>query len=244
MNKSPQGTYELVNSVIPIRDANRSLTTPHLTRVFLIINVTVFLVSWLSDPLGLYGSYSLRRVIENFGMVPYELLRGQRLYTLFTSMFIHGGPVHLIGNMLYLHIFGDNVEDAFGHTRYFFFYLISGVVASLAHVITLLTSADLSSLMVPTIGASGAIFGVLGAYLVLYPRARILTLVLFGWIYIVPIPAVLLIGFWFIFQLLYGMLELEIGIASGIAYWAHIGGFMAGLLFGLAWRSRRSRNEF
>ncbi|MFQ6074489.1 MAG: rhomboid family intramembrane serine protease [Candidatus Bathyarchaeia archaeon] len=229
--------------MIPIRDANRSLTTPHLTRIFLIINVTVFLVSWLSEPLGLYDSSPFESTIWRFGMIPSDLINGhpRALYTLFTSMFLHGGPVHLIGNMLYLYIFGDNVEDAFGHKRYFLFYLISGIVASLAHVGTLLTSA--ASLDVPTIGASGAISGVLGAYLVLYPRARVLTLLLLGWIYIVPIPAVLLLGFWFIFQLLYGMLELEIGVASGIAYWAHIGGFMAGLLFGLAWRSRRSKRE-
>ncbi len=177
-------------------------------------------------------------------MIPSELIKGQRLHTLFTSMFIHGGPVHLIGNMLYLYIFGDNVEDAFGHKRYFLFYLVSGIVASLAHVVSLLTSADISSLGVPTIGASGAISGVLGAYLVLYPRARVLTLLWLGWIYIVPIPAVLLLGFWFIFQLLYGVLELEIGVASGIAYWAHIGGFIAGILFALAWRRRRSKRDF
>ncbi len=230
--------------MIPIRDATRSLTTPHLTRIFLIINITVFLVSWLSEPLGLDGSSSFERTIWNFGLIPSELIKGQRLHTLFTSMFIHGGPVHLIGNMLYLYIFGDNVEDAFGHKRYFLFYIVSGIIASLAHVVSLLTSADISSLGVPTIGASGAISGVLGAYLVLYPRARVLALLLLGWIYIVPIPAVLLLGFWFIFQLLYGVLELEIGVASGIAYWAHIGGFIAGILFALAWRRRRSKRDF
>lgn len=212
--------------------------------MFLIINVTVFLVSWLSEPAGLYSSSSLKRTIWNLGMIPSELIKGQRLYTLFTSMFIHGGPVHLSGNMLYLYIFGDNVEDAFGHKRYFLFYFVSGIVASLTHVLSLLTSADVFSLGVPTIGASGAISGVLGAYLVLYPRARVLTLILLGWISIVPIPAVLLLGFWFIFQLLYGMLELEIGVQSGIAYWAHIGGFIAGVVFGLAWRSRRLRRDF
>ncbi|MFQ6074129.1 MAG: rhomboid family intramembrane serine protease, partial [Candidatus Bathyarchaeia archaeon] len=156
---------------------------------------------------------------------------------------LHGGPVHLIGNMLYLYIFGDNVEDAFGHKRYFLFYLVSGIVASLVHVVTLLTSTDPSSMNVPTIGASGAISGVLGAYLVLYPRARVLTLLLLGWIYIVAVPAVLLLGFWFIFQLLYYTLQLEIGVMGGVAYGAHIGGFIAGLFFGLAWRSRRSKRE-
>jgi len=230
--------------VIPIRDSNRSLTIPHVTRIFLIINVTVFLVSWLSDLLGLYGSFSLENTIWNFGMIPSELINGQKLYTVFTSMFIHGGPVHLIGNMLYLYIFGDNVEDAFGHKRYFLFYLVSGIIATLIHVGASLISNDLSSLNIPTVGASGAISAVLGAYLVLYPKARVLTLILVGWIFMVPIPAVLLLGFWFIFQLLYGLLELEIGGVTGVAYWAHIGGFIAGLVFGLAWRSRRSKRGF
>lgn len=230
--------------MIPIRDSNRSLTIPHVTRIFLIINVTVFLVSWLSDLLGLYGSFSLENTIWNFGMIPSELINGQKLYTVFTSTFIHGGPVHLIGNMLYLYIFGDNVEDAFGHKRYFLFYLVSGIIATLIHVGASLISADLSSLNVPTVGASGAISGVLGAYLVLYPKARVLTLILVGWIFIVPIPAVLLLGFWFIFQLLYGLLELEIGGVTGVAYWAHIGGFIAGLVFGLVWRGRRSKRGF
>ena len=230
--------------MIPIRDSNRSLTIPHVTRIFLIINVTVFLVSWLSDLLGLYGSFSLENTIWNFGMIPSELINGQKLYTVFTSMFIHGGPVHLIGNMLYLYIFGDNVEDAFGHKRYFLFYLVSGIIATLIDVGASLISNDLSSLNIPTVGASGAISAVLGAYLVLYPKARVLTLILVGWIFMVPIPAVLLLGFWFIFQLLYGLLELEIGGVTGVAYWAHIGGFIAGLVFGLAWRSRRSKRGF
>ena len=233
-----------MNNVIPIRDSNRSLTIPHVTRIFLIINVTVFLVSWLSELLGLYGSFSLENAIWNFGMIPSELIMGEKVYTVFTSMFIHGGPVHLIGNMLYLYIFGDNVEDVFGHKRYFLFYLFSGIVASLIHVGASLISADLSSLNLPTVGASGAISGVLGAYLVLYPKARVLTLILVGWIFMVPIPAVLLLGFWFIFQLLYGLLELEIGGVTGVAYWAHIGGFIAGLVFGLVWRSRRSKRGF
>jgi membrane associated rhomboid family serine protease len=210
----------------------------------LIINLTVFLAVWLLELLGFSGPSPLERFIDNFGLIPSEIIRGQRLHTLFTSMFIHGGPVHLIGNLLYLHIFGDNVEDAFGHKRYFFFFLASGVIASLVHVATLLITFDISSLNIPTIGASGAISGILGAYIVLYPRAQILTLLLFGWIYIVPIPAVFLLSFWFIFQLLYGLFDLEIGVPSGIAYWAHIGGFLAGLIFGLAWKKRRPKYDF
>jgi hypothetical protein len=207
----------------------------------LIINLTVFLAAWLFELLSFSDSSPLESFIDNFGLIPSQLIRGQRLHTLFTSMFIHGGPVHLIGNLLYLHIFGDNVEDAFGHKRYFFFFMVSGIIASLVHVASLLITVDLSMLNIPTIGASGAISGILGAYIVLYPRAQILTLLLFGWIYVVPIPAVFLLGFWFTFQLFYGMFNLEIGVPSGIAYWAHIGGFLAGLVFGLAWRNRRPK---
>ncbi len=117
------------------------------------------------------------------------------------------------------------------------FYFLSGFAASMFFILTNINSS------IPAIGASGAISGVLGAYLVLYPKARVLTLVLVGWIYIVPIPAIFLLGFWFIFQLLYGVLTLG-GAVTSIAYWAHIGGFIAGLLFGLAWRGGRSEREF
>jgi len=172
-------------------------------------------------------------------MIPYYILRGERLHTVFTSMFLHADILHLGGNMLFLYIFGDNVEDAFGHGRYLVFYFISGIAASAAFIWTQWYSGDVGALLIPTIGASGAIAGVLGAYLVLYPRARILTLVLIGWIYIVPVPAVFFLGFWFVYQMLYGMLTLGVEVVTGIAYWAHIGGFIAGIFFGLVWRGRR-----
>ena len=140
--------------------------------------------------------------------------------------------------MLYLYVFGDNIEDRFGHWRYFLFYFLSGFAASMFFILTDMESS------IPAIGASGAISGVLGAYLVLYPKARVLTLVILGWITIVPIPAILLLGFWFIFQLFYGMLAFGSQAVTSIAYWSHIGGFIAGLLFGLAWRSRRSKRDF
>jgi len=241
-----------VKLLIPLRDENRSQTEPHITRILLIVNVVVFFVAILPDFLSvnwfyaLFGySSSLDTAISTYGMVPYSVLRGQRLYTLFTSMFLHADLLHLGGNMLFLYIFGDNVEDAFGHGRYVLLYLLAGIVASIMHItavlysVEVLHSAAFQALRVPAIGASGAIAGVLGAYFILYPRARILTLVLIGWIYIVPIPALFFLGFWFVFQLLYGMLTLGIEAVTGIAYWAHIGGFVAGIFFGLVWRGRR-----
>lgn len=232
--------------MIPLRDENRSQTEPHVTRILLMVNVIVFFVVLLPDFLSvnwldaLFGySSSLDRAILTYGLVPYSVLRGQRLYTLFTSMFLHADLLHLGGNMLFLYVFGDNVEDAFGHGRYLVFYLLSGIAADMVFIWTQLFSGDARALLIPSIGASGAIAGVLGAYLILYPRARVLTLVLTWWIYIVPIPAVFFLGFWFVYQLLYGMLTLGVEAVTGIAYWAHIGGFVTGILFGWVWRGRR-----
>jgi len=142
---------------------------------------------------------------------------------------------------LFLYVFGDNVEDTLGHLGYLVFYLASGLVASATFIWAQLLVGDL---MTAAIGASGAIAGVLGAYMVLYPRARILTLVFIGWVFIVPIPAVLFLGFWFLYQLLYGMLTLGVEAVTGIAYWAHIGGFVAGLFFGALGRGRRRKRDF
>ncbi len=139
--------------------------------------------------------------------------------------------------MLFLYIFGDNVEDAFGHVRYLAFYFLAGIVASVAHILFVWNSAGGS---IPTIGASGAISGVMGAYFVLYPRSKVLTLLLFYWVSIVAIPAVIFLGLWFVFQFLYG----AVAVGGGVAYWAHIGGFVAGLLFGGAWRGRRRKRDY
>jgi len=219
------------------------LTEPHVTRILLIVNVVVFFVTILPDLTSnnwfyaLFGtSSSLDRVVLSYGMVPALVLQRERLYTLFTSMFLHADILHLGGNMLFLYIFGDNVEDAFGHGRYLAFYFLSGLAASAAFIWTQLFWGDVYTI---AIGASGAIAGVLGAYIILYPSARILTLVMIGWIYIMPVPALLFLGFWFVYQLLYGMLTLGIEAVAGIAYWAHIGGFVAGIFFGLVWRGRR-----
>ena len=172
---------------------------------------------------------------SNFTMVPADIFQGKNLYTLFTSMFLHADIFHIGGNMLFFYIFGDNVEDAFGHFRYLLFYFICGIVADFAHILSLTTSADL---LIPTLGASGAISGVLGAYVVMYPKAKILTLLLIRLIWIVPIPAVVFLGFWFLLQLLYTSL----GVGGGVAYWAHIGGFVAGMMLVFVFRKKTRRD--
>ncbi len=212
--------------MIPLRDENRSLSTPHVTRVFIIINLVVFFFFWF------LGNSSFEDAIFNFGIIPADVVAGERLYTLFTSMFMHGGILHLAGNMLYLYIFGDNIEDAFGHGRYFAFYFICGIAASLMHIVSITIAEEMR---IPAVGASGAISGVLGAYLLLYPRARVLTLVLYGWAFVARIPSIFFIGFWFVYQLLLGFLPQS----GGVAYWAHIGGFIAGMALALILRRRR-----
>lgn len=227
--------------MIPIRDENKSLTSPHVTRILIILNVVVFFAYWLPDVLG-YSFGNLASAIDHYGLVPNAVLHPRNfssISTFFTSMFLHADLLHLGGNMLFLYIFGDNIEDAFGHTRFLIFYIVAGLIASLAHIGSLLYFMDWQGLQIVTIGASGAISGVLGAYLILYPRARILTLVFLGWVWIVPIPAVVFLGVWFAFQFLYGTL---VPLLGGVAYWAHIGGFVVGVLFGgigRGWRRTR-----
>lgn len=169
---------------------------------------------------------------NNFTMVPAEIVRGENLHTLFTSMFLHADIFHIGGNMLFLYIFGDNVEDAFGHLPYLLFYFVCGLVADFTHILSTATTADF---LIPTLGASGAISGVMGAYILLYPRARIETLILAFFIAVVSIPAVFFIGFWFLLQLLYTWL----GMSGNVAYWAHIGGFVAGMILSLVARRKR-----
>ncbi len=214
-------------ALIPVRDENRSLTRPHVTWIIIIINIAAFFATWFP------GYTSLLEAVYNLGMIPANIIQGRDLHTLVTSMFLHGGLIHLAGNMLYLYIFGDNIEDAFGHLRYLGLYILFGLAASLAH---LLTTSDLS---VPTIGASGAISGILGAYLILYPRARIVTLIFYFLITFVRVPAVFFLGFWFILQLFSGTVTLAYGVSSGVAYWAHIGGFVAGIAIALLLRTVR-----
>ncbi len=156
-------------------------------------------------------------------MLPSEIVQQQRLYTLVTSMFMHANWLHLFGNMLFLYVFGDNVEDAFGHVGYLVFYFACGLAAASAHILSVWGTAEMSS---GVIGASGAISGVLGAYAVLYPKARVLTAITY---IIVPLPAILFLSFWFVMQ----WLSVYFDLSGGVAYWAHIGGFIAGAFLGL-----------
>lgn len=193
------------------------------------INVAAFFATWLP------GYSFLSDTVREFGMTPKNIIQGQNLFTLFTSMFLHGDPIHLISNMLYLYIFGDNIEDAFGHLRYIGLYILFGLAASLMHILTMTDS------IVPAIGASGAISGVLGAYFILYPKARIVTLVFYFFITFARVPAVFFLGFWFILQLFSGTVMLTYGVQSGVAYWAHIGGFVAGIAVALLFRAVRKQ---
>jgi membrane associated rhomboid family serine protease len=149
---------------------------------------------------------------------------------LFTSMFLHGGLMHLLGNMLFLYVFGDNVEDTFGHIPYLLFYVFCGLGSGLVHVIFNLHSS------LPAIGASGAISGVMGAYAVLFPRAKVLMLF---FIILIPIPAVFVLGYWFVLQFLSGIGELGAAETGGVAFWAHIGGFLTGVVVALMVKGER-----
>ena len=171
--------------------------------------------------------------LVKWGTIPFEVIHGQELtpelsfsipLSLFSSMFLHGGFFHLAGNMLYLWIFGDNVEDQLGHVKFFVFYVLCGLAASLLHILSAPNS------QVPMVGASGAIAGVLGAYMIRFPKARILTLIFFGFfIRVVRIPALFVLGFWFILQLFYALPSIG-STSGGVAWFAHIGGFLAGIV--------------
>lgn len=181
---------------------------------------------------------ALRELLYEYGARPGEIIQLNSLHTLFTSMFLHGGWVHLISNMLYLWIFGDNVESLLGHGRFLGFYLTSGVIAALTHV-AVSVSFSPASLDVPMIGASGAISGVLGAYVVKYPRARVLVLIpIFYFITFREIPALFVLGLWFVLQLFYGLGSLAAPGGTGVAFWAHIGGFVAGIVLVNVFRRR------
>jgi hypothetical protein len=225
--------------VIPLRDDNPSATVPVVMRILIALNVAVFLYEVLLGP-------NLRPFIFEWGFVPVKLTLAVKYGDLpllpaalpvLTSMFLHGGWPHLIGNMWYLWIFGDNVEDVLGHARFLFFYLACGVVATLIQYLT----GPMTE--VPTVGASGAIAAVLGAYIGAFPRARVFTLLpLFPFIQVVPLPAFFVLGLWFLFQFVLGLGALGATGSGGIAFWAHIGGFVAGLaVMRIFLRTRHSR---
>jgi membrane associated rhomboid family serine protease len=199
---------------------------PFITAALVVINIAVFVYQVMIQ-LTL-GDAGLSAFMADFGVVPARLTGGALLEPgLVTSMFLHGGLLHIVSNMLYLLPFGDNVEDRLGHTRYLVFYLLCGIAASLVHV------GFNPGSVVPVIGASGAIAGVLGAYLMLVPGGRVRGL-LFLWVIVdtVELPAIVFIGFWFVLQLFNGLASLGVTTneSGGVAFWAHIGGFLAGLL--------------
>ncbi len=209
--------------MLPLADEDSGRKfTPWVTIVVIIINVVVFLFE-LSQG---------QAFIEQWAFVPARFLEDPagNLITLFTSMFMHGGWMHLIGNMLYLWIFGDNIESHFGHVWFVGFYVLSGLVATFSQLMISTGSS------VPLLGASGAIAGVLGAYLLLFPKRKVR--VLLGR-RVIPMPALIVIGFWFLLQVLQSFLSFsEVAGGGGVAYLAHVGGFIAGLLLALIFRNK------
>lgn len=217
--------------MFPLKDENPTRRRPILTYALIVSNTAIFIGSLL---LGAFD-----QSIETYGMRPAEVLAGRQLHTLFTSMFLHGGVLHILFNMWYLWIFADNIEDVLGRGKFLLFYFGTGLVASFAHALTNPGSN------IPTIGASGAISGVLAAYMMLYPWAKVHTaVILFFFVHLITIPAVALIGFWFVLQLVSASVTWLAGTTTGVAYMAHIGGFLAGLLFILPlWLKLRKKRK-
>src|SRR5438270_10353344 len=218
--------------MLPLRDDQPRFSTPYVTYFLIGLNLVIFFFEWT---LEVSNPDALKAVIFQFGVVPAHLsafLSGSPRYPLpavalpfFTAMFLHGSWMHVIGNMWFLHIFGDNIEDYLGHFKYLVFYLVAGILAMAAQV-----AIDPVS-RVPTLGASGAIAGVLGAYFILYPRARVLT---WFFVFVFYLPAWVMLGYWFVFQFFAGAASLSMvrpgHDVGGVAVWAHVGGFVAGMV--------------
>lgn len=223
--------------MIPIRDDNPTRSVPWVTLALIAANIAVFVYEYT------LGTPELEMLWTLWSIVPARLLEDpfslREIATVFTSMFMHAGWVHLIGNLLYLWIFGNNIEDRLGPVRYIAFYLVSGIAAAAAQIVAAPGSA------VPMLGASGAIAGVLGGYLLLYPGASVVTIIpVFFFIEVARVPAYLVIGFWFVLQLGSGLVSLGAAAASGgTAWFAHIGGFIAGVVLALpVWYTSRRRS--
>jgi hypothetical protein len=221
--------------MIPLRDDQPRFSTPYVNYFIVALNTVIFLFEWW---LGMQSQGALNALIYEFGVVPRHVtgaLGGSPDFSLvgailpiFTSMFMHGSWLHIIGNMWVLWIFGDNIEDYLGHFNYLVFYLVSGIAAGIAHILLNLGSN------VPSVGASGAIAGVMGAYFLLYPRARVLTIVpLIFFFFFWTLPAWVVLGYWFLIQFLSGAatsIAYSSRTGGGIAFWAHVGGFVAGIV--------------
>jgi membrane associated rhomboid family serine protease len=222
--------------MFPLKDTIRSRTFPVVNTTIIAINILVFIYEF-----GL-GRH-LDTFINHFGLTPVRFFWGLKynladaIVPIFTSMFLHGGWLHVLGNMWFLYIFGDNVEDRVGHVGYIFFYLLCGVGAALSQTLLFPTST------VPMVGASGAIAGVLGAYFLLFPHSRVLTLVpIFFFLQLMEIPAVVFLIFWFVLQFFQGSITPSAG--GGVAWWAHIGGFLIGMALIFLFKKREEREFY
>lgn len=212
--------------MIPLRDKNPSSTFPYVTIVIIVVNVFMFLVELSLET-------KLDSFLMKYGVVPQKVVHHAQIrdstffstfFPFFSSMFLHGGVVHLVGNMWYLWIFGDNIEDELGHFKYLCFYVLCGIVASLVHLLFNSNSG------IPCIGASGAIAGVLGAYTITFPYARVVTIIPIVFIWqIIELPAMVVLGFWFVIQFFNGAASITVSDEGVVAWWAHIGGFISGI---------------
>jgi membrane associated rhomboid family serine protease len=231
--------------MFPLRDDQPIFSKPFVTYFLIALNLVVYFFEWQLD---LQSHSALNSLIGQFGVIPRHeigLLTGTPIFSpvgallpIFTSMFLHGSLLHVLGNMWMLWIFGDNIEDYLGHFSYLVFYLLSGMAASLTHVLFNASSG------IPSIGASGAIAGVMGAYFVLFPRARVL--IWFPPIFVFPVPAWLMLGYWGVSQFLSGAATsiAETTQTTGIAFWAHVGGFVVGILLIKLFPQRQHRYRY
>lgn len=219
--------------MFPIRDHNPSGRTPYVTYALIAANVAIFVLYWFALP----NERALGYFFYTWGLVPEQVIVGQGWVGFITSMFLHGGWMHLLGNMLFLWIFGDNLEDLMGHRRYALFYLAAGLAAGIAQTLTDPYSS------VPMVGASGAIAGVMGGYLLMFPRAKVDVLFIFVIFFrIFPIPAWIVLGIWFAVQLFSGLNTPSDG--GGVAFWAHVGGFVAGVVLAVPLFTARGGTAF
>lgn len=231
--------------MIPIRDDAPRYTTPYVNYFLLALNVAVFLLMWIGVPApaqAVVNVFGFRPVRLTAFVVGHNSTAGTAgLITMFTSMFLHASWLHLIGNMWVLYIFGDNIEDYLGHFPYLLFYLAAGIAAGLLHTLFNPASA------IPSVGASGAIAGVMGAYFILFPSARVLTLVPFLFVFFLWLPAWIVLGYWIVTQFLSGAatsIAVSNQTAGGIAFWAHVGGFAAGAAMIKVFPARRRRFRY
>jgi membrane associated rhomboid family serine protease len=245
--------------MIPLRDKNPTRTFPLFTALLIAANVIVF----FTEPLTATQAAQVKFFFCK-AAIPWEVIHGSQLpqvaqelgchknvwFSIFYSMFLHGGWLHIAGNMLFLWIFGNNIEDRLGPVKYLILYFASGIAAAYAQSLVAVAGspsgvlpAISSSAAQPMVGASGAIAGGLGAYLVMFPRARVTTLVIFFFIAVVDIPAVVLLGFWFLLQVFSGVASVGATASTGVAFFAHVGGFIAGMVLLTVLRPRRAPSE-